>query len=55
MSKANCFILTMPACVLVSAIGMIEPAVSGCNSPRTFFTKCSVIPAARTRSPEPVL
>jgi len=51
---ANWFTLQMPACVLIFAIGMVEPAVSGANSPRVFFTTCSAIPAARMRSPGPV-
>jgi hypothetical protein len=32
---------------------MVEPAVSGSNSPRTFFTKCPAIPAARKCSDVP--
>jgi len=41
MLKAQRFTLTMPACVVVSAIGLVDPSLNGSNSPSarrvTFF------------------
>jgi hypothetical protein len=51
MSKANRFILTMPACVTVDAIGFVDPCVSGSNSPPAFKVNCSVMAVVKIRSP----
>src|SRR5258708_38640649 len=51
MLKAQRFTLTMPACVLVSAIGLVERSLNGSHSPSARRVHFSPIAAGRIRSP----
>jgi hypothetical protein len=43
MSKLYRPVLTIPACVLVSAIGLVDPSVSGSSSPSARRTIISML------------